>query len=76
VAVLHRWRLDVGNEWRGVVIDSLIPSLFSVDIIIFTSTKREHSDWPWCEQSLFFFWSIILGGEDRRQSMNYGSSGY
>ena len=36
-------------RWRGVVIDKLIPSLFSVDIIIFTSTKSEHSDSPWCE---------------------------
>jgi hypothetical protein len=36
-------------RWRGVVIDELIPSLFSVDIIIFTSTKSEHSDSPWCE---------------------------
>jgi hypothetical protein len=33
----------------GVWIDKLIPSLFSVDIIIFTSTKSEHSDSPWCE---------------------------
>jgi hypothetical protein len=36
-------------RWRGVVIDNLSPSLFSVDIIIFTSTKSEHSDSPWCE---------------------------
>ena len=36
-------------RWRGVVIDNLIPSLLSVDIIIFTSTKSEHSDSPWCE---------------------------
>ncbi len=27
----------------------LIPSLFSVDIIMFTSTKSEHGDSPWCE---------------------------
>jgi hypothetical protein len=32
-----------------VVIDKLIPSLFSVDIIIYTSTKSKHSDSPWCE---------------------------
>ena len=36
-------------RWRGVVIDKLIPSLFSGDIIIFTSTKSEHSDSPCCE---------------------------
>ncbi len=27
----------------------LIPSLFSVDIIMITSTKSEHGDSPWCE---------------------------
>jgi hypothetical protein len=36
-------------RWRGVVIDKLIPSLFSVDIIMFTSTKSEHGDSPWCD---------------------------
>ena len=47
--MLHRWRLDVGNANRGVVTDKLITSFFSVDIIIFTSTKSEHSDSPCCE---------------------------
>ena len=77
-------------RWRGVVIDNLIPSLFSVDIIIFTSTKSEHSDSPWCEPITPLFSevrlseakkhacgrTIILGGEDRRQSTNYVLSGY
>ena len=36
-------------QWRGVVIGELIPLLFSVDIIIFTSTKSKHSDSPRCE---------------------------
>jgi hypothetical protein len=51
VAVLPRWRLDAGNTNAhsanavagGVVIDKLNPSL------IFTSTRSEHSDSPWCE---------------------------
>ena len=69
----------------GVWIDNFIPSLFSVDIIIFTSTKSEHSDSPWCEPITPLFSevrlseakkhacgrTIILGGEDRRQSTNY-----
>ncbi len=36
-------------RWRGAVKDKLIPLLFSVGIIVFTSTKSEHSDSPWCE---------------------------
>jgi len=36
-------------RWWGVVIEKLIPLLFSVDIIIFTSTKSKHSDSPRCE---------------------------
>jgi hypothetical protein len=73
----------------GVWIDNLIASLFSVDIIIFTSTKSEHSDSPWCEPITPLFSevrlseakkhacgrTIILGGEDRRQSTNYVLSG-
>ncbi len=47
--MLHRWRLDVSNANRGVVIDKLITSFFSVDIIIYTSTKSKHSDSPCCE---------------------------
>jgi len=46
-------------RWRGVVIDKLIPSLFSVDIIIFTSTKSEHSDSPWCEPINPLFSEIV-----------------
>jgi hypothetical protein len=42
-------------RWRGVVIDKLIPSLFSVDIIIFTSTKSEHVTRHGVSQSLLFF---------------------
>ncbi len=72
----------VPMRWRGVVIDKLIPSLFSVDIIIFTFTKSEHSDSPWCEPITPLFLeivrlseakkhacgrSIIHGGEDRRK---------
>jgi hypothetical protein len=41
-----------------VVIDKLIPSLFSVDIIIVTSTKSEHSDSPWCEPITPLFWRV------------------
>jgi hypothetical protein len=54
--MLHRWGWTSATptptapmQWRGVVIDKLIPSLFSVDIIMFTSTKSKHGDSPWCE---------------------------
>ena len=52
-------------RWRGVVIDNLIPSLFSVDIIIFTSTKSEHSDSPWCEPITPLFSEVctIIGSQ-------------
>ena len=46
-------------RWRGVVIDKLIPLLFSVDIIIFTSTKSEHSDSSWCEPITPLFSKIV-----------------
>jgi hypothetical protein len=66
VAVLYRWRLDVGttnadgaNAMAGCGIDKLIPSLFSVDIIIFTSNKSEHSDSPWCEPITPLFLEIL-----------------
>jgi hypothetical protein len=53
-------------RWWGVVIDKLIPSLFSVDIIIFTSTKSGHSDSPWCEPITPLFLEIdstIIGSQ-------------
>jgi hypothetical protein len=89
--VLHRWRLDVGNANRGVVIDKLITLLFSIDIIIFTSTKSEHSDSPCCEPITPLFSeivrlseakkhacgrSIIHGGEDRRKVLRKSKIGY
>ena len=96
--MLHRWRLDVGNAnadgadaMAGFVIDKLIPSLFSVEIIIFTSTKSEHSDSPWCEPITPLFSeivrlseakkhacgrSIIHGGEDRRKVLRKSKIGY
>jgi hypothetical protein len=46
-------------RWRGVVIDKIIPSLFSVDIFIFTSTESEHSDSPWCEPITPLFSEIV-----------------
>ena len=78
-------------RWWGVVIDKLIPSLFSVDIIIFTSTKSKHSDSPWCEPITPLFLeivrlseakkhacgrSIIHGGEDRRKVLRKSKIGY
>jgi hypothetical protein len=72
-----------------VVLDKLIPSLFSVDIIFITSTKSEHSDSPWCEPITPLFseigstiigsqktnWSIIHGGEARRKVLRKSKIG-
>ncbi len=57
-------------RWWGVVIDKLIPSLFSVDIIIFTSTKSksEHSDSPWCEPITPLFLEIVRLSEDKKHA--------
>ena len=55
-------------RWRGVVIDKLIPSLFSVDIIIFTSTKSEHSDLPWCEPITPLFSEIVRLSEAKKHA--------
>ena len=55
-------------RWRGVVIDNLIPSLFSVDIIIFTSTKSEHSDSPWCEPITPLFSEVRLSEAKKQPS--------
>jgi hypothetical protein len=66
--VLHRWRLDVGNANRGVVIDKLITLLFSVDIIIFTSTKSEHSDSPCCEPITPLFSEIVRLSEAKKHA--------
>jgi hypothetical protein len=53
-------------QWWGVVIDKLIPSLFSVDINIFTSTKSEHSDSPCCEPITPLFSEIVQLSEAKK----------
>ena len=69
------WRCCTGGgwtsapmRWRGVVIDKLNPSLFSVDIIIFTSTKSEHSDLPRCEPITPLFSEIVRLSEAKKHA--------
>jgi hypothetical protein len=55
-------------QWWGVVIDKFIPSLFSVDIIFFTSTTSEHSDSPWCEPITPLFSEIVRLSEAKKHA--------
>jgi hypothetical protein len=63
-------------RWRGVVIDKLIPSLFSVDIIIFTSTKSEHSDSPCSEPITPLFSEIVWYDYRKPKNMPMDGASY